>query len=203
MLLGIFWGFFVVSLLGIARFGYVAATTSDGLQKGRARLIAGWAFCSWFIVLPILWSVYEAHLQVFEFQGTITSVDVRNHQSSHYSADLQIATTLGGTIAVHVSDDTRFWRTGQHLRVRYYGDSGELLNAIFLDSAGRQEGEVNRSAVFGRAFSIIIGILIAAAVWVRYRRDPEGRIEDTRDSSNIFDAVDQESILHLSNERSD
>ncbi len=106
--LGFFWGFFFVSLVCIAKYGYVAATASDGLRKGRARLIAGLAFCSWFIVLPVLWTIYEANLQVFEFEGNITSVDVRNHQSSHYSANLAIATTLGGTISVHTSDPSEF-----------------------------------------------------------------------------------------------
>ena len=201
--LGLFWGFFGISLLCIARYGYIAATASDGLRKGQARLIAGLAFCSWFIVLPILWSVYEKHLQVFEFGGTIASVDIKNHQSSHYSANLIITTELGGTIVVHVSDASKFWRTGQRLRVRYYEGSGELVGAAFLDSAGKDEEDINASSLLARVFSIVIGSLAAFGMWLQYRRDPEARLENTREPSGLSNAVDKDSLLHLSDERGD
>lgn len=84
--------------------------------------------------------------------------------------------------------------------MRYYGESGELIKATFLDIAGHSEAELNRSSGIARVFSIITGIFLAWGICMRYQRDPEGEIEDTREPSNLSDAVDQQSLLHLSND---
>ena len=193
----IFWSFVVISVFCAARYGYVAATASDGPQKGRARLIAGWAFCSWFSLFPALAIVHRAFLPAYEFQGTITSVDVRG-RGRDYSAYLTIVTTQGGSIRVHVDNSDRLWRIGQRLRIRYYGEIGELIQATFIDENGNEQGQANGTAIVGEIFSIGIGILLAFAVWWRYRRDPHGRIENPHELSGQYGSVDEESLLHLS-----
>jgi hypothetical protein len=112
---GLFWGYLALSIGIAVRFGYIAATESAGLRKGRARLVAGLAFASFFIVSPLLWTLYESQLPVFEFDGFIRQVAIRSHSSRHFSANLTIATTTGGEAVVHVSDRSDAWRQGQHL----------------------------------------------------------------------------------------
>lgn len=135
-----FWVYLIFSLLLVARYGYIAATSSIGPRKGRARLVATLAFTFSFMVLPLLWAVYESHLTVFYFNGTITSTRVVNANPKYYSAFLTIATTHGGEIEVHVSERSEGWRIGQRLSGRYYGDTGELIRASLLGSDGTKQG---------------------------------------------------------------
>lgn len=191
-------GYVVVAVILCIRYGYVAATASVGIQKGRAKLIATLTFLSFFYVVPLLQTLQETRLTVFDFTGTIRAVQVQDASSRYYSAYLDIATTEGGEVRVHVSDRSDGWREGQRLRVRYYGDTGELIYATFYGPDGKQTGVANRIAGFGRAALALLGIVLSWFAWRRFNRDPEGAIETPAQSSGLSDAVDEESMLHLS-----
>ena len=167
----------------ILRYGYVASTESTGSKKARAILIATLAFASFFVVLPLWWMGYESQLPVFEFEGVVESVHVENSNSKHFSAELSILTSSGGTITIHVSDRSRGWISGQHLRVRYYGDTGELIHASFFDANGNEEGVANRTSSMTRALSVVLGVFLIGGAWFRYKLDPEAKIESDNDQT--------------------
>jgi hypothetical protein len=168
----------------ILRYGYLAATESAGPKKARAVLIATMAFASFFVVLPI-WSMgYESQLPVFEFDGVVHSVHIESSSGKHFSAELSIVTSAGGSVTVHVSDRSRGWIAGQHLRVRYYGDTGELIRATFFDDHGKEEGSANRTSSFFRALSIVLGVFLIVGALIRYKRDPQAEIDVSSDQSN-------------------
>lgn len=192
------WVYLSLSVLLMVGYGYVAATASVGPRKGRARLIATLAFTCCFIAMPLLWAVYECQLPVFNFDGVITSVRVMNATPKYYSAYLAIATTLGGEIEVHVSRRSDAWRVSQRISVRYFGDTGELIRASMLSPNGAKQGTVKSRDGFVRFASVALGLFSTWLGWRQYRRDPEGAIEEPRRSSELSNAVDQESMLHLS-----
>jgi hypothetical protein len=191
-------GLLGISALLVIRYGYLAATATRGIKKGRARLIAGLAFCFPLIALPALVMIYEATLPVYEFQGTIVSVNVKRSGSKYYSAYLNVAIAANGSINVHVSDADEHWRTGQRLKFRYYGTTGELIKATFIDENGREASEVYGSSPAVEIFTVGYGVLFAFFVLWQYKHDPEGRIEQAREPSDLYDSVDQKSLLHLS-----
>jgi len=167
----------------ILRYGYVASTESTGSKKARAILVATLAFASFFVVLPLWWIGYESQLPVFEFDGVVESVHVENSSSKHFSAELSILTSSGGSITIHVSDRSRGWIRGQHLRVRYYGDTGELIHALFFDANGNEEGVANRTSSMTRALSVVLGLFLIGGALFRYKRDPEAEIESDGDQT--------------------
>jgi hypothetical protein len=141
------------------------------------------AFASFFVVLPLWWIGYESQLPVFEFDGVVKSVRVQNSSSKHFSAELSILTSSGGTINIHASDQSRGWIGGQHLRVRYYGDTGELIHASFFDANGNEEGVANRTASITRVLSVALGVFLIGGAWFRYKRNPEAEIESDSDQA--------------------
>ena len=199
----LFLGYIGVAAVLCLRYGYIAATAGVGPRKGRAKLIATLAFLSFFFVSPLLWTLYESHLPVFAFDGTISSVQVQDGDSRHYSAYLGIATTKGGEVQVHVSDRSDAWHAGQRLRVRYFGDTGELIQATLFGPDGKQTGVLKRTAGFVRTVSVLFGLVLSWFAWRRFRWDPEGAVEAPTQSSGLSDAVDEDSILHLSSREAD
>jgi hypothetical protein len=183
--------FVCAAVVLILRYGYVAATESIGTKKARAKLIATLAFASFFVALPLWWTGYESQLPIFEFDGVVESVHVESSSSKQFSAELSILTSSGGTITIHVSDRSRGWISGQHLRVRYYGDTGELIHATFFDANGNEEGVANRTSSMVRPWSVVLGVFLIGAAWMRYKRDPEAEFESdsdqTRDRLYDFD----------------
>jgi hypothetical protein len=182
-----------VSVAMIVRYGYVAATDSTGPRKGRAKFVATLAFAGCFVVLPLLWAAYESQLPTFEFEGAISSVRIENASGSHFSARLFILTSVGRNVTVHVSEASDAWRAGQRLRVKYYGDSGELIRATILDSAGAEVSTVKRNAGFSRVCSALLGLCFGWAAWVQYRRDPDGAVEGVGSSDGNY----QDRLLDL------
>jgi len=194
----LYWSYICLTALVVVVFGYVAATASAGRRKGRASLIAALTFSSFFLISPALWTFYESRLPVFEADGMIAAVQVRDHSSRHYSAQLWIKTGDAGEVSVHVSDRSSAWHVGQRLKVRYYGDTGELIRANLISSDGHPQGTVRNSFGFTRAVSVLLGVALMWIVLKRYRRDPEALMEDRPELSNVSVAVDQDSLLHLS-----
>lgn len=194
----LYWSYLCLTALVVVVLGYVAATASAGRRKGRARLIAALTFSSFFLISPALWTFYESHLPVFEGDGVIAAVQVRDSSSRHYSAQLWIATGDAGAVLVHVSDRSSAWHVGQRLRVLYYGDTGELIRANLMSSDGHPQGTMRSSSGFTRAVSVLFGVALTWAILKRYRRDPEALTEDRPELSSVSVAVDQDSLLHLS-----
>lgn len=187
--------FICAAVLLMLRYGYIAATESRGSTRARAILIVTLACASFFVVLPLWWIGYESQLPVFEFEGVVDSVHVESSSSKYFSAELSILTSSGGTVTVHVSDWSRGWAAGQHLRVRYYGDTGELIHATLFDASGKEEGVVNRTSAFFRAWSIVFGVFLSGGAWIRYKRDPEAEFDDTEnETSNRLYDLDQKEL---------
>lgn len=166
--------FVCAAVLLILRYGFCAATESTGPTKARATLIATWAFASFFVVLPLWWMGYESQLPIFELQGVVESVHIESSSSKHFSAYLSVLTSVGGTVTVHVSDRNKGWIAGQHLHVRYYGDTGELIHATFFDASGKEEGSAIRTASFLRMWWMVLGVYLIAGAWKRYKRASVG-----------------------------
>jgi len=173
----------------ISRYGYVAATESIGPKKARALLIATLAFASYFVVLPLWWMGYESQLPVFEFDGVVEAVHIESSSSRHFSAELSILTSAGGTVTVHVSDRSSGWIAGQHLRVRYYGNPGELIRATFFDATGKEEGVANRTSSVFRVLLMVLGAFLTVGALIRHKRDPEAEIDGDSDqrSDPLYD----------------
>jgi hypothetical protein len=104
----------------------------------------------------------------------IDNFRVIHSDSRHYSAYLYIATSSGGTISLHTSDRSIYFRRGEHLWLRYQGDTGELLKAIFYATNGSQEGAFQNTQVLGEVGSLLGGSFLIWAAFKKYRRDPEG-----------------------------
>lgn len=198
LLRDLYWAYLCLAALVVVIFGYIAATASAGKRKGRARLIAALTFSSFFLISPALWTFYESQLPVFEADGVIAAVQVRDSSSRYYSAQLWIATGHAGEVLVHVSDRSSAWHVGQRLRVRYYGNTGELIQANLMSSDGHPQGTMRSSSGFTRAVSVLLGVALMWAILKRYRRDPEALTEDQPELSSLSVAVDQDSLLHLS-----
>jgi hypothetical protein len=135
-------------------------------------------------VSPLWWTGYEFQLPIFEFTGVIESIHIERSSSKSFSAELSILTASAGTITIHVSDRSKGWRVGQHLQVRYYGDTGELIRATFFDMTGKEEGVARRGSWLSRAWSLLIGIFLIWGAWARYRRDPSGEVENEDELSS-------------------
>jgi hypothetical protein len=178
----VFAAYTAIAAIVAIRYGYVAATESDGPRKSKALLIASLLFSSWFCLEPAISYFYDSTLPIFDFRGRITAVDVRDSSSRHYSAYIRIHTDSGGDIMVHASDGSEFFRPGQLLEIRYRGDTGELIRAHFYSADGKQEGIDQSTINFGRIVLFIIGLFCTWASIRKYRRDPEGA-ETTADES--------------------
>jgi hypothetical protein len=190
-----FIGFVSLAILVCLRYGYIAATEGTGPKKARALLIANCAFASLAIGGPLCRMGYESQLPVFEFTGVIESVHIENSSPRSFSAELSILTTAGGTINIHVSDRNRGWAVGQRLRVRYLGDKGELVEAKFFDTLDNEVGAARRTSPFFGGLSIVFGVFVALAAWLRYKRDPVSEFEgsDGGDGGRLFE-FNQEDI---------
>lgn len=169
------WAETVIAALIAIRYGYVAATDSEGPRKGRARLTASLAFSSSFMLSALFVLVFKWTRPLFEFEGTVESVHVRDSDNRHYSADLRIITTSGGEISVHTSDSSPLFRAGEHLRGRYRGDTTELVKAYFYASDGSQEGVFNGFSTIRLYIGLLVGLFAVWASFRKYRRDPHGR----------------------------
>lgn len=166
--------FTAIALLIAIRCVYIAATESDGPRKGRSRFIATFLFGFWFCAGTLLIFLYDRSLPVFEFTGTIESVQVRNSSSRHYSAYLRIQTTSGGDIDVHATDSSTRFRPGQLVKVRYKGDTGELISAVFYAEGGKQEGVLQSLKPIQEALGFLLGLFVIWVAFRQWRRDPEG-----------------------------
>jgi hypothetical protein len=164
----------VLSFVVILRYGFIAATESEGPRKSRARLVASLIFSLWFCITPVLKFLYDQSLPVFESSGEINSVQVLNSDSKHYSAYLHLNTTAGGEITVHASDRSPRFRAGQQLKVRYRGDTGELIKASFFAADGNREGTFNSTLPFEESAILLVGLFCTWASIRKYRRDLEG-----------------------------
>lgn len=148
-------------------------------------LIASLLFCSWFCLAPALTFLYDTSLPKFQFKGRITAVHVRNSTEDHYSAYIRIHTDSGGEIRIHSSDQSVYLRLGERVKVRYRGDTGDLIIAYFYAPDGKQEGVLQGTSNLGRILLLLIGLSCIWASIRKYRRDPEGAEQSPDASSPI------------------
>ena len=122
-------------------------------------------------MVPILHIASEWSLPVYNFEGTVTSVQVLHGDSRYYSAYLTIATAQGSSICVHASGRSPGWVLGQRLKVHYYGVTGELIQALLIGPDGRQQGFFQRTGRMGDWGAMLMGVLFLWMIWKIYRRD--------------------------------
>ena len=164
----------IVALLVALRCGFIVATESDSLRRGNARFIATFLIGAWICTLALLMFFYDQSLPVFEFSGRIDSVNVLNSTSRRYSAYLSIQTTSGGSIQVHVSDRSRLFVPGRQVSVRYRGDTGELIKAVFYSNDGKKVGVAQSTVPWRQLLTVPFGLYFVWIAFRRYCRDPEG-----------------------------
>jgi hypothetical protein len=154
--------------------GYVAATESDGPRKIKASFAASLTFSLWFFLLTLAWFVYDKTRPIFQFDGTIESIQVLSSDSRHYSAYFKVETANGGEVSLHASDRSSLFRVNQRVQVRYRGDSGELIEARFLTKDGQQEGEIQSSLILEQIAGMLAGAFLIWATARKYRRQKRG-----------------------------
>jgi hypothetical protein len=154
--------------------GYIAATESESPRKAKCRLVASLLFSSWFFLSAGLWMLYDNTRPIFEFNGTIESVQIFNSSSKHYSANLKIQTADGGEVSIHVSDRSPYLQPNQRLWIQYRGDTGELIKASFMTESGQPRGVLRSTSTFSQIIGIVVGLFCIWASIRKYRRDPKG-----------------------------
>jgi hypothetical protein len=158
-----FTGYVILSGIVALGFGYVAATTSNSRKKSRAILTASLLFSSWLVLGPLLFYLNNNSQPIIERNGRITSIRVLRASDRFYSAFMTVQTSGGSEVTVHCS--------GEAVKLRYYGDSGELIKAWFYAPNGRQEGILQNAANWERAWLIVIGLICIWASIRKHRRD--------------------------------
>ena len=159
------------ALVVVVYCGYIAATESTSLRTIRAKFITYLTISLWFCAASLFWILYDATRPIFELQGSIASVDVRDSDSRHYSAFILIHTTTGGDITVHASGRSDFFHAGQLLKVRYRGDTGELVRAQFYTPSGTPQGVFQDSSILNKSGGMLVGLVCIWASIRKYHRD--------------------------------
>jgi hypothetical protein len=163
-----------LAFLVVARYGYIAATETESPRKGKAYLIACLVFSLWICLITLTMIVYNSTRPIYEFDGEIESVHVRDADTRHYWTDLEIHTAAGGDIAIHATDRSDGFRVGQRLKVHYRGDTDELVGAYFYSAGGKQEGVFKSTSAIGQYGLLLVGLFCVWASVRKYRRAPEG-----------------------------
>jgi len=169
-----FWVETALALLIIVRYGYIASTGCDSTRKEKAYFTASIAFSLWLCVSASLMIFYDRTLPTFQLEGNIVSLHVRDSDNRHYSADLQIHTTLGGDVSVHSSDRSSALSVGRHVKVRYRGDTGELIKTYLYTADGKPDGVLNSTLTMRYYLGLTVGLFLIWASIRKFRRDPEG-----------------------------
>jgi hypothetical protein len=193
----------VCVLLLAIRYGFIASTEGDSPRKGKALLTSTLLVGSAFCMVALAMILYNRSLPVFEFEGNIVSVQVIRADSRYYSAFLRVHTLTGGDVTIHASDRSQGFRAGEHVKVRYQGDTGELLKATFFATNGQPDGVFNGTSTWPPYFILLFGLFLAWTGLRKFRRDPDGAEQPAGGIPDLLETVDEESLLHLSKSQSD
>jgi hypothetical protein len=175
---------------------YFASIYGTSARKGKA-LFAAYLFLGSGICVATLASLgYYWHLPVFGAEGNIEAVRVHGGKSQH--TDLLIRTASGGEIALHAPGTSPHFRLGEHVKVRYQGETGYILKALFVSADGREEGVFNGTGAWPLYFFLLVGAKIIFQGFRTYRRDPEGAEEPSAPNQHPYGSIDQRSLLSLS-----
>lgn len=93
-----------------------------------------------------------------------------------------------------------YFHPGEHLIVTYQGETGSIINAIFLKDDGTVEGQFRGTGLWPAYVLLIGGILIIHFGFKMNKRDPEGAEERNR-NVKPYGQIDRASFLRLSSGR--
>ena len=83
-------------------------------------------------------------------------------------------TAPGEEISINASGRSLYFRSGEHVAVKYQGYTGSILKARFISATGSEEGVFNGTDTWYPYWILLFGLLI---FWVGFKkdyRDPEG-----------------------------
>ena len=186
----------VLAFVGAVYFGYQAAISSIGPEKGRARFRATTLVGVGICLLAISTTTDKCTHPLLAFDGTLLSQHIVQHDSRRFSDYLQIQTFQGGLISVHIS--SRIGLTpGQKLRVQYESESGEVRRVRFYSESGILQREWKSPWALQAGFMMLLGLFFIWGARLKFRRDPEDQEEPREQDSNVTTTVDEASLLHL------
>ena len=158
------------ALILVCCLGYVAATESEGPRKINAGFAASLIISLWFFLSTLTWFVYDKTRPIFQFDGTIGSIQVISSDSRHYSAYFKVGTQNGGEVSLHASDRSSLLRINQRVQVWYRGDSGELIEARFFTNDGKLEGQLRSSSILLQISGMLVGAFLIWGTARKHRR---------------------------------
>ena len=145
-------------------------------MRGKAFLAASLFGGSGICVAALTLLIYEANLPVLEADGHIERVQI-HPANKNVRSDLLIRTSSGGFIAIHAAGGSPYFRVGEHVKLRYLGEAGEILKVLFFSVDGKQEGVFNSTVAWPPYLFLLVGLAIVALGFRKYRQDPEGAEE--------------------------
>jgi hypothetical protein len=181
--------------------GYFASIYGISPRRGKALFAAALFGGSGVFIAALTLLLYERHLPVFEAEGNIEAVQIYGGKQGR--SDVLIHTSSGGDIAIHASGRSPYFRQGEHVKVRYQGETGAILKASFVSADGREEGVFNGTGMWPLFLFLLGGALVIVLGFKRYRRDPEGAEEPSQRNQHPYGSVDKESLLNLSEQGAD
>lgn len=159
---------FCVGLFYAVASARLSISFTKGTYRFRAYLFIGAAIC--LSAIATLW--YQAHLPIYEITGTIEATQVHSEGKGHRTY-LWVRTGSGSQVAMSADGISPYFRPGQKTDIRYQGNSGFVLKALFL-SDGKQEGLFNGTDTWPPYWWLLGGVLVIAAGIRKIKRDPEG-----------------------------
>src|ERR1700744_105740 len=122
-------------------------------------------------------------------------------QPQRVRSDVRLQRASGAEFVLHASGWSKYFRRGEHMKVKYQGETGAILKARFYSADGHEEGVFN-GIEWGPAVCLLLfGIgLIFLGLW-RYQRDPEGAANTNRPDRHPYGSVDKASLLELSDDQ--
>jgi hypothetical protein len=175
---------------------YFGSTYGTSARKGRVLLASAIFGGSGVCIAAMALILYQLHPPVAEVEGIIEAVQI--HRGRRARSDLLIHTSSESDIAVHASGGSLYFRTGEHVKIRYQGDTGTILKAYFFATDGRKEGEFNGTEMWPPFFLLFGGAVVIFLGFRRYRRDPEGAAYPSKPDQHPYGSIDKPSLLHLS-----
>jgi hypothetical protein len=145
--------------------------------------------------------VLKPRLPGFESSLRSYPINPSVHHGKYDRTDLLIHTSSGVDLALHASGSSPYFRRDEHVKVRYQAETGAILRVLFVSADGKEEGVFNGTGAWPLLFFLLVGLIVVIQGFRRYRRDPEGAEEPSARNQHPYAAVDERSLLDLSEHR--